>query len=446
MSKTHNKSKAKKKCPFCSKTDTRENLVSHIEDNHEDMIPENYSAARVLYNYINKKDKGRCVVCGKETPWDENTWKYKRLCGREECSKKLRENYRKNMINKLGTDNILNDPDQQMKMLANRKISGQYKFKDGGIHTYTGSYEKATLKFFDEVMNVSSDEVLSPGPVLQYEFNGKKLSWITDIYYITANLVIEVKDGGDNPNNRPMQEYRDKQVAKEKAIAEDGRYNYIRLTNNNFGQLIYVLSELKRRMMNDSNIVDPLIQINESYSDIPEKFDSLFVVRCKNNEYENFIYGYTDNIDMINIQMPNEDELLTIHELKKKYSIVEIYQCIDRNTKKDTTYDKICENGILSDNQIEYDTRFRRFIPLSEYNEINRDIIYSSIKAMLSNSKNLYIDRFNTIDEFSVYEDINGLFLYNKDNDLRTKSYSSIMELTDEKLLTSFRLLCEYYN
>ena len=56
---------------------------------------------------------------------------------------------------------------------------------------------------------------------------------------------MDIKDGGKNPNNREMPEYRAKQNAKEKAIASSGLYNYIRLTDNQFDQLIEIMLDLK---------------------------------------------------------------------------------------------------------------------------------------------------------------------------------------------------------
>ena len=81
------------KCPYCEYRDEKENLIYHVQDEHEDMIPEGYSAARVVFNHINKKECGHCVICNRETPWDENTYKYKRMCGREECRKSKSQSY-----------------------------------------------------------------------------------------------------------------------------------------------------------------------------------------------------------------------------------------------------------------------------------------------------------------------------------------------------------------
>ena len=65
------------------------------------------------------------------------------------------------------------------------------------------------------------------------------------------NLVFDIKDGGDNKNNREMKEYRAKQLMKEKFITDQGEYNYIRLTNNEFVQLLTIFAELKESYMNE---------------------------------------------------------------------------------------------------------------------------------------------------------------------------------------------------
>ena len=66
----------KYKCPYCDKRDTRQNLVSHIADDHEDMIPKDYTPLRVVFNTVNKKDHGNCIICKGETKWDENKFKH----------------------------------------------------------------------------------------------------------------------------------------------------------------------------------------------------------------------------------------------------------------------------------------------------------------------------------------------------------------------------------
>lgn len=256
------------KCKYCDYRGNREALVNHIESKHSEFVSDEFPAARIVYNYLNHVETGKCIICGKPTKWNDKTWKYYRHCGSKECKEKIKETYRKNAIAAKGTYNFAKDPKHLEKMLAGRHISGVYTCSNGAKKTYTGSYERKTIEFMDKVLNIDPDDVMMPGPIIQYEYNGETHNWITDIYYIPYNLIIEVKDGGDNPNNREMAEYREKQLSKEKAIIAMNNYNYLRLTNNNFVQLFQMFASLRIAMVNDIDQTrKAIIQINES-SDI----------------------------------------------------------------------------------------------------------------------------------------------------------------------------------
>jgi hypothetical protein len=169
------------------------------------------------------------------------------------------------MVKKTGHKRVTDTEEGLQKMLAKRKISGMYKFQNGKEKPYVGSYEKNCLEFMDKVLNVDPDDILAPGPTLEYMFEGVKHYYITDFYYQPYNLIIEVKDGGDNPNNRNMPEYRAKQIAKENHIIKYTNYNYIRLTNNNLDQLLSIFINLKMSMVDNRN--ERVIKINESGED-----------------------------------------------------------------------------------------------------------------------------------------------------------------------------------
>lgn len=254
----------KYKCPYCEKRDERAKLVSHIEKYHEDLMPEGYSGTRVVFELINHKTHGTCRVCGKQTGWNEKSGRFDVLCDNPKCKEKMREEYKKNMLRVRGTYNILNDPEQQQKMLANRSISGKYKYSDGAIFTYTGSYEKNCIEFMDQVLNIPSKDIMMPGPTLEYIYNGEKHLYITDMLYIPYNLIIEIKDGGDNLNTKVspgMISSRERTLAKEKLITDKGEYNYLRLTNNNFAQLIEIFMSLKQRSLEDDD--RKIVRVNE---------------------------------------------------------------------------------------------------------------------------------------------------------------------------------------
>lgn len=259
------KSTRKYHCPFCDVKLPRMELIDHIEKDHEELIPENYTPTRVVYDSINKTDHGTCMICKKPVyEWNDKTSRYENLCGSKKCREEVRRVALERHIRVYNKPTLLGDPEHQEKMLANRHISGTYKHSDGASITYTGKYEKAAVEFMDKVMNIPSKDIQMPGPILEYEYNGEKHSWITDIYYIPANLIIEVKDGGNNPNNRSMPEYRGKQQAKEVMITELGKFNYLRLTNNDFSQLLEALAEIKYENMDQSTANKVSFFINES--------------------------------------------------------------------------------------------------------------------------------------------------------------------------------------
>lgn len=261
------------KCPYCEKRVERNQLQYHIGKDHQDMIPQGYTAARVAFNYLNKKTEGHCIICGGVTDWNEDKKRYERLCNKPACKKKYVKMTEDRLKKARGVTKkeMMSDPHHQDMMLKNRSISGIYKFEDGGKVPYVGSYEKNFLEFMDQYLHVSSIDIQAPGPTIEYYFEGKKHFWITDFYYTPYNLVFDIKDGGSNPNKRQMDEYRAKQRNKEAAIIDQGEYNYLRLTDNKFDQLIEIMMDLKDSM----TVLDgpyyqkvsgykPVVKINES--------------------------------------------------------------------------------------------------------------------------------------------------------------------------------------
>lgn len=311
------------KCAYCNERLTRKELPPHIQRKHEDVLPDGVTPLRAAFNIVNNKEKGSCIICSRESAWNEMKGRYERLCGRQYCTDAYAKMAQKRVKDIYGTDCILKDPryaeELQKKMLASRKISGTYKFKDGGTVGYTGKYEKNFLEFLDKIMNVESVDI-TQGPVIYYKYNGKVHMYFSDYYYEPYNLVIEIKDGGENPNNRPMQEYREKQLAKEKAVRDDKKYNYLRLTDNDFGQFMEIMALLKYTL--EENPDQKIVKVNESMAGAigaalapnPVPYEA-----NKNNFYivqhmQNNVFNYSITKD------PTQNEILSI-DPEKGYTV-----------------------------------------------------------------------------------------------------------------------------
>ena len=432
-------------CPYCNTKFLRTDLIEHMETKHPEMIPEGYTAARVIYEIVNKKNYGTCMICkDKVYDWDEKLCKYKNLCNRSACREAIRKTSVNNMMRVYNKPHLLDDPIQQEKMLARRKISGTYKFStDGTVVPYTGQYEKKLLEFFDKALNVDGKDIQSPGPVFEYDYDGKKHFWITDIYYIPANLVIEVKDGGDNPNNRPMQSYREKQVAKEKMITDKGTFNYLRLTNNNFLQLFEILADIKY------DIVEPdrgaKISINEntpvgtgpmggvpptnssSVYIIPTMMNNAFSGEDDENSENIGIYAIFDDIAVLEhcncLKMIKVDDLLLPDQLIYEYSGSDdvqnfkdsIYKVLKSQENVDSNFilSTLLDRKVLDPDEIIFSDEFKRIDPI--YID---DYVKNTIK--LSNDhisgKPVFMDTEDINDSYSVSHNPNGYFVHEKIN------------------------------
>ena len=452
------------KCPYCNERFTRVKLIDHIEDEHEDMIPQNYTAARVVFNMINKKEYGTCVQCGKETEWNDNTWRYERYCS-EKCLKEYVATAKARMIKTYGKAYLLDEPDHQEKMLKGRGISGEYKFKDGGVRSYCGTFEKKLLEFFDKGLECNSKDIETPGPVIEYEFEGKKHFWITDDYYSPANLVFDVKDGGDNPNTREMPEYRAKQEAKEAAILKQGKYNYIRLTNNNFTQLLYILAEIRERLM-DGDDKTQVIHINEFMStgaiNPPIGIDNTsYVVPCMiNNTFIDLAYSKDKSYKDMYVVDNGKLKKTTKNELKESYDLGHLYEYTGEDSKnindmiyKDYTdqidvipnyiYNILTNKELLSSDQFFFDDLFKEIQDDFEIGKMRQDIVKESFTHQYNKAigntnyfpildptlKSIKESILKGYPHLDILQDINGYFIYDTVNENRSSSYDELYNI-----------------
>ena len=247
------------KCKFCDKRFTEINqYVSHLEKYHSDMMPDNMSAYQYFYFLKTGKDHGQCVICKKETSWNDKTNKYHRFCSNPACKQKYVSTFRNRMIGKYGKVTLLNDPEQQKKMLANRSISGTYKWSDH-VHSvgYTGTYELSFLEFMDNVMDFDPEDIISPSPhTYYYIYENKKHFYIPDFFIPSLNLEVEIKDGDENTVGANMHPKilavdRVKEALKDDVMKSNNKnFNYIKIVNKE-NEKIFKYLELAKKNFAD---------------------------------------------------------------------------------------------------------------------------------------------------------------------------------------------------
>lgn len=227
-------------CKVCKeKYSTLEGLYAHLEEEHASLIPPNMTTAHYYYYLKTGRKHGNCVMCKRPTKFNEKTKKYHRFCEDPACKQKYKEVVDKRMIGVYGKVNLLNDPEQQRKMLMNRSISGKYNF-DGVEKPYVGSYELDFLKTMDLFFDWDPNDIVSPSPhTYYYEYDGQKHFYIPDFYIMSLGLEIEVKDGGDNPNrHHKIQDVdKEKEKLKDKVMHTQKINHYVKLTNKNYYNL-----------------------------------------------------------------------------------------------------------------------------------------------------------------------------------------------------------------
>lgn len=239
------------RCKICGKKYTELTaLYNHIESKHRDMIPKDMNVQQYYYYMKTGKMNGNCVMCKQPTSWNHNTCKYNRFCGSEKCKDEYVRIMKSRMVAKYGKTHLLNDPNKQREMLAHRSISGVYKWSDGKHETtYTGSYELDFLKTLDGFFDWDPTDISMPSPhTYTYKYEGEDRFYIPDVFIHSLDLEIEIKDGGDNPNNHhKIQEVdKEKERLKDEVMCSQKAFHYIKITNKNYENFFRFLKEIKK--------------------------------------------------------------------------------------------------------------------------------------------------------------------------------------------------------
>lgn len=401
----------KYKCPYCEGRFTRAKLHLHIQEKHEDLIPEGYTALRVAFNTINNKTEGHCIMCGNVTDWNEDKGRYERLCNDPKCHDAYKKMVAERTKKKYGTERLQTDPEYaeyvQRKALAERKMHGEYTFADGGKIEYFGSYERKFLQFMDQVMHCESEDILAPAPSIKYQYEGKTHLYIPDFFYIPYNLIIEIKDGGSNPNNHPHRTGEDelKLRAKEEAIRQLNEFSYVRVVNNDFSQVLSIMAVLKYNMAH--RYKDPVIKVNES-----------MLLETTSTVDKNF--KPKDRIELSSLKRVHITESV-IEKYKKQYPDLRHVRCKDTDTYKCDGYmwfDK--ENLVAQVGSCEYlDDGTKWIVSLDIMKDykghgLSKQILDFATKTM--KCKYLSVDKNNKLAKL-IYDQY-GFKVYYEDDDL----------------------------
>lgn len=242
----------KMKCPFCDKiAQDSQHLITHLERKHIEEIPSTMKVAQYVYFLKTGKENGRCVICGKPTGWNESTGKYKRFCENPICKEKYRETFKNRMINRYGKTTLLNDPNQQKIMLANRSISGEYTWSDH-IHKfqYTGTYELDFLRFLDECLDMDPDDLFAPSPhTYYYMHSGERHFYIPDFFIPSLNLELEIKTH-ENMHHKIQAVDAVKERLKDQVMqGNKNTFDYLKIVDKNYMSLLNYFQKAKERSL-----------------------------------------------------------------------------------------------------------------------------------------------------------------------------------------------------
>jgi hypothetical protein len=263
--RTHKR--AKFKCPDCKNRYISDTLLyRHVGTVHKENIPEGVTVKQYCFNRRNNKTYQICVICKqKKTAWNEASGRYNLYCS-DACKRRAGEIAEENLKKKTGKSRKerMADPETQKNMLKNRSISGVYTFSNKKtMINYVGSYELDFLEFYDNDYQGDPLDIIECPLIFEYIFENEKHFYIPDFYITSLKLIVEIKDGGDNPNEHShIERDRKKDLLKIQSVINSGKYNYIKIVNKDYVPFLDAVTILKERNASHETF-NPLIVINE---------------------------------------------------------------------------------------------------------------------------------------------------------------------------------------
>lgn len=216
----------------------------HYDTVHQHAIPEHMDGYRYFYFLLTKKEQGSCVICKEETAFNKIAMKYSRFCGKESCKEAYVKIVDERNLQKYGKVHRLDEEEMQKKMLAGRRISGEYTWSDQSAKFgYTGTYELDFLQFLDQILKWKSCDLMSPSPhSYSYDYDGSSHFYIPDFFIPSLAMEIEIKDDGSAKHISP--ESRAKDVIKEELMRSASNYfNFVKIINKNYSEFLEIVKE-----------------------------------------------------------------------------------------------------------------------------------------------------------------------------------------------------------
>ena len=303
------------KCPECGKKyKTLGGWSEHMDLMHPESRPEGFTNARYFYYTLTGRTEGRCIQCKNPTDWNEETGKYERFCKNPKCKAEYVKIAKKRMRDKYGKEYLLDDPEMQRKMLAAKKISGEYSFSNGsGKIPYVGSYEKDFLMMMDKFMGYSATDIMGPSPhTYFYEYDGKKHFYIPDYYIPDLNLEIEIKTQ-DNKHPKIQKIDKVKEKLKDEMMTANKSINYMKIDDKNYNGFFEYLLQLKDSV-DDSTIPDS-VKKSAEYKAATESAYEYYDDEEEVIDMPTLFERYADNFTMPAM----ETDFQYMPEMKEKY-------------------------------------------------------------------------------------------------------------------------------
>jgi len=219
---------------------TKENLESYLEKNLKEKL-NGLSPKQYLFNEKYKITSGQCVICKSATTFNEVTGRYNRFCS-DRCIEEYKKQFKLRMNKKYGVDYFTNTAENQIKMLNNRNISGEYNYQNKKKINYNSKYELDFLEFCDKIIKLPSEDITECPFIVFYQIGEEKKYYIPDFYIASLNLIVEIKGSNNHYQKRDLEIEK----AKDLYSSRLKKINYIKILDKDYSSFLNKIKSLSQ--------------------------------------------------------------------------------------------------------------------------------------------------------------------------------------------------------